>query len=105
MAAPGDRLWLAVSESMKEGWRGSAVASICGGGARQGFGCITSSVRSMGQIGRKCIGSSSLTHDEPTLVEQEAHAVYKHLDWKGFFAVHKVADQNEEQNEDVQVEW
>ena len=44
-------------------------------------------------------------HDKASFVEQEAHSVDEHVNRKGFVAVHEVADEDEEENEDIQMEW
>lgn len=94
MAAPGDRLWLAVSKSM-----GGGLARLCGGRRYGDCGAW------MWGTNRRVPDPPCSTHDKATFVEEEAHAVYEHLYRKRLFAVHEVADQDEEQNEDVQMEW
>jgi hypothetical protein len=43
-------------------------------------------------------------HDEPPFIEQETKAVNNQLAWESLLPVHEVADQNEEDDEDVQVD-
>jgi hypothetical protein len=40
-------------------------------------------------------------HDESPFIEQEAEAVQNQLTWESLLPVHKVADQNEEYDEDI----
>lgn len=78
MAAPGDKLWLAASKSMKE------VGSV---GRCQG-------TRGNWAVSISVVASGS-GHEEAALVEQKACGVHKHVNGEGVFAVHKVADEDE----------
>jgi hypothetical protein len=42
-------------------------------------------------------------HDESPLVDQEAHALNDQLTRKGLLAIHEVADEDKEHDEDVEV--
>ena len=44
-------------------------------------------------------------HDKASFVEQEADRVDEHVNRKGLVAVHEVADEDEEEHEDIQMEW
>jgi hypothetical protein len=97
MAAPGDRLWLTLSKSMEEAsealrvWGGTSLRVVRGTSWR-----CHSLVRVLRDAGS--------THDEAALVEQEPNALDEHLDGEGLLAIHEVADQNEEDDEDIQVQ-
>lgn len=102
MAAPGDRLWLTLSKSMEEA---SEALRVDMGR----WDVVAGHIPAMPFAGSSrplsaCSRASRSTHDEAALVEQEADAVDKHLYREGLLAIHEVADQNEEDNEDVQMQ-
>lgn len=57
------------------------------------------------QMGRKTEVAGLSGHHKAALVEQEACTVDEHMNREGLVAVHEVADEDEEQHKDVEVEW